>query len=115
MKAALRAFGGVLFLIALSVVAETISPPELLSFAAALILPALAALALGARGVAVPLVAASMYSIEAGAERFFHPSGDVTFVNQLSSFALFALIIAGAWQLVVWIFAIIIQAQKRTS
>lgn len=114
MKVALGLFGGLLFLGALLVVAETVWPPEPLPFAAALILPPLAALALGARRAAFPLISGGMYSIEAGAERVFYPSGDVTFVNQLSSFALFALIIAASWQLVVWIFAIV-RAQKRTS
>jgi hypothetical protein len=112
MKVALRIVGCLVFLGALGVVAQTISPPQPADFTAALILPALAALALGARRAAFPLIAGCLYSIEAGAERFFHPSGDVTFVNQLSSFALFALIIACAWQVVVWLFAGM-RAQKR--
>jgi hypothetical protein len=114
MKAALRAVGGLLFLGALWVVAQTISPPQPAAFTAALILPVLAALALGARRAAFPLIAGSMYSIEAGAERFCHPSGNVTFVNQLCSFALFALIVACLWQLVAWILACM-RTQKRTS
>jgi len=114
MKAVLPAVGGLLLLLALYVVAKTISPPEPLPFAAALTLPALAALAFGARRAAFPLIAASMYSLEAGAERFCHPSGDVTFVNQLCSAALFALIIAVALQLALWLFASM-RARKRTS
>jgi hypothetical protein len=114
MKAALRVAGGLLFLGALWVVAQTISPAEPAAFTAVLILPVLAALALGARRTAFPLIAGSIYSIEAGAERFCHPSGNVAFVNQLCSFALFALIIACLWQLVAWIFASM-RAQKHTS
>lgn len=103
---AVRVLGGLLLtLLTLIVAAKAPSPPYLGPFLAVLILPVLAALAWTRRAPIVPFFAGAIYSLAAGAQRLYNAGGDVTFVNQISTFALCALWIAVIARLIVWIAA----------